>query len=76
MGEYVMNFKEIIQSVVFGLSIPAILVCYIIWKFIFFNQYHREPTEFEEEMWLSNNGKTIFAVYYGIIILIILNVLI
>jgi hypothetical protein len=43
---------------------------------MFKNQYYREPTEFEEEMWLSNNGKTIFAFYYGIIIIIILNVLI
>lgn len=71
-----MSFKEIIQSIIFGLSIPAILGSYLVWKFMFFNQYQREPSEFEEEMWLSNNGKTIFAVYYGIIIFIILNVLI
>jgi len=71
-----MSFKEIIQSVIFGISIPAILICYIIWKFMFKNQYYREPTEFEEEMWLSNNGKTIFAVYYLFIILIILKLLI
>jgi len=43
---------------------------------MFKNQYYREPTEFEEEMWLSNNGKTIFAVYYGTILFIILNILI
>lgn len=71
-----MGFKEIIQSIIFGISIPAILISYIIWKFMFKNQYYREPTEFEEEMWLSNNGKTIFAVYYGTILFIILNILI
>jgi len=56
-----MSFKEILFGLFFGIAIPAILLCYIIWKFIFIQNHKRIPSEFEEENWLSEFGMIILV---------------
>jgi hypothetical protein len=71
-----MSFKEILFGLFFGMAIPAILLCYIIWKFIFIQKNKRLPIEFEEENWLSEFGIIILVTYYASLIIIISSIFI